>query len=43
MNSVATRAVGAEAVRKNANRLNGVMIGYERNILRFRPELNILP
>lgn len=42
-NSVATRAVGAEAVQKNANRLNGVMIDYERNILRFRPELSILP
>jgi hypothetical protein len=43
MNSVATRAVGAEAVQKNTNRLNGVMIDYERNILRFRPELSILP
>lgn len=43
MNSVATRAVGAEAVQKNVSRLNGVMIGYERNILRFRPELSILP
>lgn len=43
LNSTATRAVGAEAVQKNANRLNGVMIGYERNILRFRPELSILP
>jgi hypothetical protein len=42
-NSVATRAVGAEAVQKNVNRLNGVMIDYERNILRFRPELSILP
>jgi hypothetical protein len=42
-NSVATRAVGAEAVQKNANRLNGVMIDFERNILRFRPELSILP
>lgn len=43
INSVATRAVGAEAVQKNANRLNGVMIGYERDILRFRPDLSILP
>lgn len=42
-NSVATRAVGAEVVQKNTNRLNGVMIDYERNILRFRPELSILP
>lgn len=43
MNSTATRVVGAETVQKNANRLNGVMIGYERDILRFRPDLSILP
>ncbi|HEX4951109.1 MAG TPA: hypothetical protein VFZ34_30915 [Blastocatellia bacterium] len=41
--AVTTRVVGAEAAQKNASRLNGVMIGYERNILRFRPDLSILP
>jgi hypothetical protein len=42
-NAVATRAVGAETVQKNLNRLNGVMIDYERNILRLRADLSILP
>ncbi|MFN0123058.1 MAG: hypothetical protein ACKV2V_21365, partial [Blastocatellia bacterium] len=38
-----TRIVGETVTQKNSQKLVGVILELERNILRFRPELSILP
>lgn len=42
-NSTVTRIVGAATAQKNSQKLVGVILELDRSILRFRPDLSILP